>query len=332
METLIVIVNYRTGDLVVDCLRSLAGEVAAAPGTSVVVTDNASGDGSAERIAGAIREQGWEGWARLVALERNGGFSYGNNEGIRPALAGPAPPGLVMLLNPDTIVRPGAITSLARFFAEHPRAGIVGSQIEDIDGNPMGGGGAHRLPTPLTELDAAARIGLITRLVGRHAMSVEHCAVPQRCEWVSGAAMTVRREVFEQVGLLDDGFFLYFDELDFCRRALLAGWEIWHLPESRVVHFVGAATGINEARKRRGRWWYDSRRRFYIKAYGVAGLVAADALWALGRVLNLARRLVTLDGSPTDDPKRYTLDLLGGDLRAILTGEAWTIDRHARPT
>jgi len=112
---LVVIVNYRTADLVIDCLRSIEAEIAGHPGRRVVVTDNASGDGSVDRIAGAIAEQGWGGWAELMPLAGNGGFASGNNAAIRPALAGDDPPRYVLLLNPDTVARPGAIAALLDF-------------------------------------------------------------------------------------------------------------------------------------------------------------------------------------------------------------------------
>src|SRR5688500_13880044 len=107
MKLLVVIVNYRTADLTVDCLRSLAPEVAAvAGGVRVVVTDNLSGDDSVARIQRAIDDNGWGAWATLMPLPANGGFAYGNNAGIRPALEGPEneKPEYVLLLNPDTVV------------------------------------------------------------------------------------------------------------------------------------------------------------------------------------------------------------------------------------
>lgn len=329
IRVLIVIVNYRTGDLIIDCLTSLAPEIAALPGARVIITDNASGDGSPARVLSAVQASGWGSWAAVMPLERNGGFSCGNNAAIRPALASPDPPGLVLLLNPDTLVRPGALVALVEFMASHPRAGIAGSRIEDPDGTPHGA--AHWLPTPLTELDAGARLGAVTRLLGRHAVTCPQQPGAHPCGWVSGASLMIRREVFAEIGLLDEGYFLYFDEVDFCRRTVLAGWEVWHVPASRIVHLEGAATGITNVRKRRGSYWYDSRRRFYVKAYGVAGLIAADLLWGLGRLL-LLRRLVGLGGTTRGDPKRLVIDLLWGDLRSILTGKVWSIDRRARPS
>ncbi len=105
MRLLIVIVNYRTADLTVDCLRSLEAEVGPAC-AKVVVTDNLSGDDSVSKLQSAIESHRWQSWASLLPLPRNGGFAYGNNAGIRPALQSADPPDYVLLLNPDTIVRP----------------------------------------------------------------------------------------------------------------------------------------------------------------------------------------------------------------------------------
>ena len=109
---LVVIVHYRTPALTIDCLRSLEAEIRAYRNASVVVVDNQSQDGSAARIAEAIRSQGWSGWARLVESPVNGGFAYGNNHVIGPALATANPPDYFWLLNPDTTIYPGSMTSL----------------------------------------------------------------------------------------------------------------------------------------------------------------------------------------------------------------------------
>src|SRR5438270_9809767 len=119
----VVIVNYRTPGLAIDCLRSLAGEVAAAGDWRVVVVENASGDGSAAKIGAALRAERWDAWAELVPVEENRGFAGGNNVALRPLLAGPRPPDYVLLLNPDTVVRPGAVRALVDFLERHPHIG-----------------------------------------------------------------------------------------------------------------------------------------------------------------------------------------------------------------
>lgn len=323
----IIIVHYRTPDLAVDCLRSLASQREHLGGGRVLVLDNASGDGSVERIHSAIAREGWPEWAEAVALNRNGGFAFGNNAGIRMALAAPETVDYVLLLNPDTVVRQGAIRALVEFMDSHPDAGIAGSLLETPDGRVDCS--AHRFHSPLSELDGGARLGLLSRLLRQHVVSPPLREEPHSCDWVSGASMIVRRKVIEDIGLMDEGFFLYFEEVDYCWRARKAGWEVWYVPGSRVLHLEGSATGIKAAAKRRAGYWYDSRRRFFVKHYGIVGLLLADAFWTAGRLSLLLRSLLHLGGKGVAaDPQRFMPDLLGGDLQAIATGQAWSIRRE----
>lgn len=320
----IVIVNYRTPLLVLDSLRSLAGAAAALPGMSVVVADNASGDGSTETIEAGILREGW-GWASVLPLQRNGGFAFGNNAGIREALRRWPGLGFVMLLNPDTVVRPGAIAALLARMERAPRAGIVGSLLENADGSLAYS--AHNAPSPLGEFEAGARFGPLSRLLRRYVVTPPACMEAHACEWVSGAAMMLRRELIDRLGGMDDGYFLYFEEVDFCTRARAAGWEVWFEPASRVVHLEGAATGIREKR-RRPPYWFASRRRYFVKHHGVAGLLLADGLWAVGRASLAARAALGLARESTSvDPERFASDMLAGDLRALFRNELWTLPR-----
>ena len=317
----IVIVNYRTADLVVDCLRSLAPQVGDLGGGRVVIADNASGDGSAEKIAAAIEAADWTSWAAVLPLPKNGGFSYGNNAGIRAASAAKNPPDYVMLLNPDTVARPGSVRALIDFMEAHPDVGIAGSLLENATGGVDCS--AHRIPSPLGELAGAARLGPLSRLLHRHVVSPPLRNEAHACDWVSGASMIVRRQVLEQIGPMDEGYFLYFEEVDFCCRARSAGWSVWYVPESRVLHLEGASTGIRAVAKRRPAYWYDSRRRFFVKHHGLGGLLLADLLWAIGRLSFLVRAGFGLTRQEKNgDPQRFMFDLLWGDLCAVLGGRA----------
>ena len=159
---LVVIVNYRTAELALECLRALAGEAAGLPGLRAVVVDNASGDDSVDRLAVAVSEYHW---AALLSLTENRGFSAGNNAAIRPALAAAQPPDYVLLLNPDTVVRPGAIAELLAFMEAHPQVGLAGARLEEPDGTPQRS--AFRFPTVLGELESGTRLGVFTRLLSR---------------------------------------------------------------------------------------------------------------------------------------------------------------------
>ncbi|MDB5809265.1 MAG: hypothetical protein JWN94_1387 [Betaproteobacteria bacterium] len=320
----IVVVNYRTAALAIDCLHSIAAELPAFAHLHTVVVDNASNDGSVEALRAAIEANQWQVWASVIASERNGGFAYGNNVGIKHALNAAERPDYVMLLNPDTIVRPGALRALVDFMDSHSRAGIAGSLLENGDGTTDCS--AHNAFTPLGELVAGANLGALSRALDRYAVSPPTQKIAHRCDWISGASLMVRSKVFAEIGLLDDNYFLYFEEADFCLRTRQAGWEIWFVPESRVVHLEGAATGIREVVRRRPRYWYESRRRYFIKHFGLSGLLRADALWAIGRTSLAVRRALRLGrGGAGQDPKWYALDLLWGDLRSILDGRTWQI-------
>ena len=324
------IVNYRTPELTIECLRALSSQVVALANISVVVVDNNSGDGSDTKLAVAIESESWSSWVKLVPMEKNGGFAFGNNVCIRLAQASPVPVDYIMLLNPDTVVHTEAVKVLIDFMDAHPDVGIAGSQLKNADGSVECS--AHTFPSPLSELDGAARLGMISRILHRYVVTHPAQAEAHACDWVSGASMIIRRQVIEDIGLMDEGFFLYFEEVDFCHRAKLTGWECWHVPDSKVVHLEGASTGINATAKRRAGYWYDSRRRFFIKHYGITGLIGADILWATGRISYVLRRSLRL-GVRNDqniDPKWVMFDLLWGDMRAMLTGQAWGIGRTGK--
>lgn len=318
----IVIVNYRTAPLVIDCLHSLAAERARFPDFRVAIVDNDSADDSVVLLEAAIADNNWHAWARVVQSRFNGGFAFGNNIGIDLALTARVRPDYVMLLNPDTVVRPGAIEALIDFMNEHPQAGIAGSALEGPDGAVDCS--AHNAFTPLGELICGSSLGVLARRWPHADVSPPVRASAHECDWVSGASLVVRTRVFDEIGLMDDRYFLYFEEADFCARARQAGWQVWFTPASRIVHLEGAATGIRNVVKRRPRYWYESRRRYFIKHHGLAGLMLADALWALGRVSLLVRRSLRLGaGGAVPDPKWHARDLLLGDLRSLLDGRTW---------
>ncbi|MGE5756908.1 MAG: glycosyltransferase family 2 protein [Planctomycetaceae bacterium] len=302
---LIVIVNYRTAGLTIDCLRSLQAEVGALPEARVVVVDSASGDDSVGRLATAISQHGWEGWARVQPLAHNGGFAAGNNAAIRPALRGTAPPRFVLLLNPDTIVRPGALGALVEFMESRPEVGIAGPRLEEADGTPQRS--AFRFHSIWSELEGGLRLGLATRLLARWVAAPPVPEGPGPADWVSGACLLVRREVFEAIGLLDEGYFMYYEEVDFCRRARRAGWPCWYVPQARVVHLVGQSTGIGR-RTRRPAYWFRSRRRYFLVHHGPVSTLLADLAWSLGFATFRVRQVV--QRKPDHDPPRLLRDFL----------------------
>ena len=159
MKLLVVIVNYRVTHLAIDCLHSVAKEIASVPGIHVAICENGSGDGSAELIRRAIDDNGWSSWCTLTALDVNLGFTGGNNAILRPALESADKPQYFLLLNSDTIVRPNAFKALIDFMDNNPEVGIGGSRLEDPDGTPQRS--AFRFQSPLGEFEGSLKLGLL---------------------------------------------------------------------------------------------------------------------------------------------------------------------------
>ncbi len=306
---LIVIVNYRTPDLTINALRSLVPEIQALPNTRVVVTDNLSGDDSVAKIAAAIAAEGWGTWVTLMPLDRNGGFAYGNNAAIRPALQSATLPPYVLLLNPDTVVRPAGVQHLVTFMEQHPDVGIAGSRLEDPDG--IAQRSAFRFHSLFSEMDAGLQLGVVSKLLDRWVVAPPVSAQAIATDWVAGASMIVRREVFEAVGLLDEEYFMYYEEMDFCLQAHRAGWSCWYVPQSHVVHLVGQSSGVTDPKrpaKRRPEYWFDSRRRYFLKNHGWLYAAATDAVWAAAYAVWYVRR--SLQNKPDRDPPQLWVDFL----------------------
>src|ERR1700686_346218 len=255
LDVAVVIVTYKSAQLTIEALRSVAAERSTA-GLKIraVVVDNASGD--LPVIADAVAANGWSAWVTYVLAPINGGFAFGNNLGIQQAYANGAP-AYVHLLNPDAQVRQGAIGSLVQFMEAHSDVGIAGGSFENLDGSdwPF----AFRFPSMLGELDARLEFGLVTRLLGPWVVPRVMAKTPQPVDWVSGASMMIRPSVFSAIGGLDENYFLYFEETDLCLRAKRAGFATWYVPEARVMHMEGQSTKVNEndARpKRLPAYWF----------------------------------------------------------------------------
>jgi N-acetylglucosaminyl-diphospho-decaprenol L-rhamnosyltransferase len=307
---LIVILNFRTAELTIECLRSLVEQVPELPGVEVVVTDNASGDGSVEKISAAIVNENMSAWARCEPLPINGGYAYGNNAAIRTALARPTPPEFVLLLNPDTVMRPHAATALLDFMRDHPECAIAGSRLEDLDGAPYCS--AFNFPTAWSELDRGLELGVVTRLLANRTVQRPIPTEPCEVDWVAGASMLVRRSVFETVGLIDEAYFLYFEEVDFLLRAKRAGFRTFYVPDSRVIHHMGASTGVTNEKQEPRRiptYWFDSRRRYFLKNHSFMHAVLADSAFLMGHSLRKLRRLA-IPRPGRGDPPHMVSDYL----------------------
>lgn len=311
VDVLVVIVSWKSAELAIDCLRSVERERAERHLTlGCVVVDNASGDAPA--IAAAVEANGWSGWVTVLTAERNGGFAYGNNVGMREGL-GRWKPRYVHLLNPDTVLRAEAIGALTGFLDAHAEVGIAGGIFENEDASLWSI--AFRFPNVVAEFAQGIELGLFERIFrkSRMAMEMGHDAAP--VDWVSGASMMVRRSVINEIGGLDEGFFLYFEETEFCHRAKQAGHAVWYVPQSRVMHIAGQSTKVTErnvAPRRLPAYWFESRRRYFVLTHGTAYSIAADVLSAVGCGLgSIKRRLL---GRPPTRAPHFVRDLMAKSL------------------
>jgi GT2 family glycosyltransferase len=308
LQLLVVILNYRTAGLTIDCLASLVPEVNQMPGLRVVVADNNSGDNSLASIGAAIATHGWD-WVTLLPLERNGGFAFGNNAPLRWSLALEQPPDFFLLLNPDTLVHPGAITSLLEFMQTHAEVGIAGSRLEDPDGTAQCS--AFRFHGLWSEVESSLRFGPISQLLNQFKVPLPIADQPCAVGWVAGASMIIRRQVLEQVGLMDEQYFMYYEETDFCLLAKQSGWPCWYVPQSRVVHLVGQSSGVNDGspvKRRLPAYVLESRRRYFLKHLGAAQTLLIDLLWVIA--LLLWRLNCALRRKPNSDPPQLLRDFL----------------------
>ena len=286
MRLNITIINYRTPKLTIDCLASLKNEIDEGKDI-VLVVDNASGDDSIEQIEQAIVKNQWS-FVRVIPSSINGGFSAGNNIGIKAVKAD-----AYLLLNSDTVVRPGAIKSLLEAMESHPEAGLIGPRLEWSDETPQIS--CFRYRSPISELINAAGSGPVTKLLKKYDVPLPVSDKPIKPQWTSFACVLIRHEVVEQIGLMDEGYFMYFDDIDYCRKARNAGWEILHVPEARVVHLRGGSSSVKAdlaARRRPKLYYYASRTRYFTIFYGYIGFWLANICWLVGRSISLAREIL----------------------------------------
>jgi len=309
----VVTVNYRTPELCGRALASLAGERAGLAELRAVVVDNRSADGSAERIRARIRSEGLAAWAELLESPVNGGFGAGNNLALRAALAEPEPPDYFLLLNPDAALEPGALGTLVQFLADHPQVGMAGPATEVGRGNLRGT--AFRFPGILNSLDEGLHFGPLTRLLARWQLAPPPRPEAHPTDWLSGGCVLIRRELLAEVGLFDEGYFLYFEEVDLSWRAARAGWESWYVPAARILHDAGAATGASAGRelvRRMPRYWFESRRRYFLKNRGRPVCLLADLAFAGGNALWNLRR--ALSRAPRKEPLGFWRDFVAFNL------------------
>ncbi len=251
----IIILNWNTRAFLRACLESIEahhGDLS----VEVWVVDNASQDGSAAMVRERFPH------VHLIANADNRGFAAGNNQALTRAGGR-----YVMLLNPDTQVTDGALPQMVRFLEEHPQVGAVGPQLTLPNGKIQGGAAGYE-PSPWTVFNHALFLYKLWPTVFRGlwlAQSQYRRGQPIRVDWVSGAAMMVRAQVIRQVGGLDERYFMYAEDVEWCARMRRAGWQIYCLPQARIIHYIG------QSARQRGRTFHAhnvySLDRYYRSRY-----------------------------------------------------------------
>ena len=271
----VVLLNWRTPDMTLEAadaaLREMAGLDA-----GLTIVDNDSGDGSYEKLQAAAQARGWLDAGRVAVVQSgwNGGFGAGNNCGIRQGMPDGRRADLVYLLNSDALPQPGSIRVLVEYLGGHPQVGIACSRLRGTDDVPHST--AFRFPGIASEFEQMSRTGPVTRLLRKYVVALPQPVTSGRVDWSAGASMMIRMDVLDRIGLFDEGFFLYYEETDLCRRAADAGWQTHYIVESLVLHIGSVSTGM-KGWKRPPDYWYDSRRRYYEKHHGRIGALLATA-------------------------------------------------------
>jgi GT2 family glycosyltransferase len=275
----VVIVNYQSYDELHSCLASveqLCGAV------SVVVVDHATNEAAADRLAERFPD------VHVIRNPANDGFAVGVNRGVRETAAP-----FLLLLNPDCVLDRKACCQLADWLEAHPEVGVAGPRIRNADGTVQPS--ARKFPNLTTAI--AGRSSWLTRVLPNNPLSSwnlpsrDDGAAPVDVDWVSGACMLVRRAAFDAIDGMDEGFFLYWEDADFCRRLKTAGWRTMYVPTAGATHIGGrssrhAADASLEA-------FHRSAYRLYTKHAGGAAQLLRPAVF-LGLKLRLAlmKRLV----------------------------------------
>jgi GT2 family glycosyltransferase len=293
----IVIVSWNTRELLLACLDALPAAVGALQ-ADVWVVDNGSSDGSVAAVR-AWRAPSLSLPVHAIENGSNAGFAAANNQAIASSAGR-----YVLLLNSDTVALPGSIERLARFAEAHPAAGMVGAMLLNPDGSFQGS--FADFPSLHSELLSASGLG--RRLFGRwypnHGPAQAQAA--RRVDYIQGACMLARRMAIAQVGLLDEDYFMYNEEPDWCLRMRRAGWETWYTPDAQIIHYGGQST--RQVRHVMVQALYRSKVRIFRKHYGrlpgtalqAAFVAVLRVKWALQALLAAVR-----PGLPVGPPIRW---------------------------
>jgi len=304
LDLSIITINYNSGEMLLDCLRSVFANTHTARFEYLVVDNASRPDGILERMTAEFPD------ARLLRNETNVGFAAGCNVAIAHATGR-----YVLLLNPDTVVRPGALDRMVEFLDSRSDVAVLGSPLVGPDGRDQGVAG-RSFPTPLAAL--FGRTTILTRLFPRNRVSARFSSrrgptqkEPFEVDWVSGACMMVRRAAMDDAGGLDPGYFFMWEDADWCFRFKRAGWRVYCYHEANVMHREGSSRNrawrslrISTVGFHRGAYRY-YRKNINARSFDPTHLIVAAGLAARTMIVLLARsfqhlRRVPIDRHPKD--------------------------------
>ncbi len=274
VDVSIIIVSYNTREVLLECLRSLSRWESSRL-AEIIVVDNASHDGSAEAVAQHFPQ------VSVLRHDRNLGFAGANNQGIKVARGK-----YLLLLNPDTLFIEDALTPILEFMESTPRAGIAGCKILNAD---------HSLQPsyfPFPNLATMSWIALfldrllpLNHIDGRWRLGRREVSSPVRVQRLLGAYLFVRRRVIEEVGPMDESFFLFCEEEDFCYRVAQHGWELYYVPGVRMIHWGGQSTAQNSPAATL--FANASKVQFFRKHFGRPAQLFFRVIWFFAVILRM---------------------------------------------
>jgi|MudIll2142460700_1097286.scaffolds.fasta_scaffold106072_2 hypothetical protein len=251
MDLSLIVVSWNTRELTRQCLKSIFS-LPASLDREVFVVDNASTDGSSQMVRENFPE------VNLLDNAQNAGFAAANNQAI-----GLSTGRYVLLLNSDTVVKPGALDRLVEFMDAHSQAGAAGARLLNPDGSLQ----YSCSPAPTLEHEVRRMFHLPgVRPDGYYEMKNWDSQTPIRVDVLLGACLLLRRHALEQVGLMDEGYFMYSEEVDLCHRIQVAGWQLYWVPQATVVHYGGQST--QQASEEMFLHLYESKLRYFRKHHG----------------------------------------------------------------
>lgn len=317
MELVVIVVNFETPQLTRDCLESLEKERAIWPHFRVMLVENGSRDDSREILEQAIKARHWASWVTLISESTNLGFAGGNNAAIRRMLGCEDPSTWVLLLNSDTIVHPGALEKAVFRMKQCLEIGVLSCMVRNRDGSVQNV--CRRFWRPDREMVKA--LGLpyrFPRLFGwadPEDMGWNRETTAREVEWIGGAFMLLRVEALRAVGLLDETFFFYGEDVELCLRMRRAGWRVFFDPSGTVTHFGGGSSDESKmAPQHRLELRWEARFCFLRRCYGPVSAAWVRGVYTVAVFLNLLSLTITgRRGEP--GWRRILLDLqvlLGG--------------------